>query len=202
MKRGCYSGLGPSDNLWSSPCFSDLSLALVETLFQASQSGVAYLNRFWPFELYNFVIFSLEPDCGLSDVSYYSTLMLSAVLLLVGLVTILGNLATIFTLSSDTKKTCYYYLQICLCVADMILAASGTLVSAVTNIMFLTNHLQPSDFLSEDMFHQFQYSEDAVKVGFNSVVKTDLPWLVTSAAAVTLSSTVSIISISLMAVVR
>ena len=202
VKRGCYSGLGPSDNLWSSPCFSDLSLALVETLFQASQSGVAYLNRFWPFELYNFVIFSLEPDCGLSDVSYYSTLILSAVLLLVGLVTILGNLATIFTLSSDTKKTCYYYLQICLCVADMILAASGTLVSAVTNIMFLTNHLQPSDFLSEDMFHQFQYSEDAVKIGFNSVVKTDLPWLVTSAAAVTLSSTVSIISISLMAVVR
>ena len=165
-------------------------------------SGKSYLNRYWPFEFYNYIIFSLDPFCSVSNVSVISTLVTIIIMMAVSCMTILGNMATILTLCSDTKKSCYHCLQICLCCADIIVAISGSMVSAITNIMFLTGHLTENHFQSLDMFHQFQYAEEAVKAGFTSVIKTETWWLVVSAVGVTLSTTVSVITISLMAFVR
>ena len=69
---GCFHALGPTDNIWTSPCFFDLSLAIVESFFRtesnakyinslylcSSGSGVQFLNKFWLYEFYDFIIFS------------------------------------------------------------------------------------------------------------------------------------------------
>ena len=51
-------------------------------------------------------------------------------------------------------------------------------------------------------FHRFQYAEEAVSVGFDNVIKTKMPLLVMSGVGVSLSTTVSILTISCMALLR
>ena len=77
-----------------------------------------------------------------------------------------GNLATMITIGTERKKSSYQYLQMSLCCADIILAISGPLVSASVTLMFLTGNLEPGDFLTGNLFHKFQYAEEAVSVGF------------------------------------
>ena len=113
-----------------------------------------------------------------------------------------GNLATIITIGSEGRKSSYQYLQMSLCCADIILAISGPLVSASVTFMFLTGHLEPGDFLTGNLFHRFQYAEEAVSVGFDNVIKTKMPPLVMSGLGVSLSTTVSILTISCMALLR
>ena len=91
--------------------------------------------------------------------------MLVLFLLIVG-----GNLATMITIGSERKLSSYQYLQMSLCCADIILAVSGPLVSASVTLMFLTGHLEPGDFLTGNLFHKFQYAEEAVSVGFENVI--------------------------------
>ena len=67
--------LGPSENIWSSSCISDLAMSVVEQLFQAQgivlyqsnqktliifliESGTSFLNKFWLCKSYNYLIFS------------------------------------------------------------------------------------------------------------------------------------------------
>ena len=113
-----------------------------------------------------------------------------------------GNLATMITIGSERKLSSYQYLQMSLCCADIILAVSGPLVSASVTLMFLTGHLEPGDFLTENLFHKFQYAEEAVNVGFDNVIKTEMSLLVISGVGVSLSTTVSILTISCMALLR
>ena len=118
------------------------------------------------------------------------------------LLTLLGNLATLITIGSEKRKTSYQYLQMSLCCADIILAVSGPLVSATVTLLFITGHLVPGHFLAEDLFHRFQYAEEAVSAGFDNVIKTEMPALVMSGVGVSLSTTVSILTISCMALLR
>lgn len=113
-----------------------------------------------------------------------------------------GNLATMITIGSERKLSSYQYLQMSLCCADIILAVSGPLVSASVTLMFLTGHLEPGDFLTGNLFHKFQYAEEAVNVGFENVIKTEMSLLVISGVGVSLSTTVSILTISCMALLR
>lgn len=113
-----------------------------------------------------------------------------------------GNLATMITIGSERKLSSYQYLQMSLCCADIILAVSGPLVSASVTLMFLTGHLEPGDFLTGNLFHKFQYAEEAVNVGFDNVIKTEMSLLVISGVGVSLSTTVSILTISCMALLR
>lgn len=113
-----------------------------------------------------------------------------------------GNLATMITIGSERKLSSYQYLQMSLCCADIILAVSGPLVSASVTLMFLTGHLEPGDFLTGNLFHKFQYAEEAVSVGFENVIKTEMSLLVISGVGVSLSTTVSILTITCMALLR
>ena len=36
---GCFHALGPTDNIWTSPCFFDLSLAIVENFFRTESNA-------------------------------------------------------------------------------------------------------------------------------------------------------------------
>ena len=123
---------------------------------------------------------------------------------LIFLVTLLGNLATILTIRSDRQASSYQQLQISLCCADILLSLSGPLSSATANTLFLTGHLQPQDFLEDSLFHKFQHSEEAEAASFGSdnVIKTNISYLVFSAAGISLSTTVSIVTISSMAILR
>ena len=113
-----------------------------------------------------------------------------------------GNLATMITIGSERKLSSYQYLQMSLCCADIILAVSGPLVSASVTLILLTGHLEPGDFLTGNLFHKFQYAEEAVNVGFENVIKTEMSLLVISGVGVSLSTTVSILTISCMALLR
>ena len=113
-----------------------------------------------------------------------------------------GNLATMITIGSERKLSSYQYLQMSLCCADIILAVSGPLVSASVTLILLTGHLEPGDFLTGNLFHKFQYAEEAVNVGFDNVIKTEMSLLVISGVGVSLSTTVSILTISCMALLR
>ena len=79
---------------------------------------------------------------------------------------------------------------------------SGPLVSAMVTLMFLMGHLEPGNFLTKNLFHRFQYAEEAVSVGFDNVIKTEMPLLVLSGVGVSLSTTVSILTIACMALLR
>ena len=65
-----------------------------------------------------------------------------------------GNLATMITIGLERKMSSYQYLQMSLCCADIILAISGPLVSASVTLMFLTGVLEPGDFLTANLFHR------------------------------------------------
>ena len=123
-------------------------------------------------------------------------------MLAVFLITVLGNIATIMTIKSDDKLTSYQYLQICLCFADMILAISGPLVSVSITLMFLTNHLGPHDFMDNNLFHQFQYAAEAVEIGMDNVIEINSIILVITAFGISVSTTVSILTIACMAILR
>ena len=126
------------------------------------------------------------------------------VMSLIFLVTLLGNLATILTIKSDTHSSSYQDLQISLCSADLLLSLSGPLSSATVNLLFLTRNLQPEDLMRDSLFHKFQHSEEAEAVSFGSdnVIKTNISYLILSAVGVSLSTTVSIVTISCMAILR
>ena len=123
---------------------------------------------------------------------------------LIFLVSLLGNLATILTIRSDRAISSYQKLQLCLCCADLLLAGCGPLASASLNLAFITGQLQPQHFLQDSLFHKFQQSEEAEAASFGSdnVIETNIPYLVLSAVGISLSTTVSIVTIACMAVLR
>ena len=119
-------------------------------------------------------------------------------------VSLLGNLATILTIRSDRATSSYQQLQLSLCWADLLLAGCGPLASASLNLAFITGHLQPGHFLQDSLFHKFTQSAEAQAASFGSdnVIETDIPYLVLSAVGISLSTTVSIVTIACMAVLR
>ena len=98
--------------------------------------------------------------------------------------------------------TSYQQLQMSLCCTDIMMGVCGPLVSAVVTTLFLTQHLAPGHFMKQDLFHKFQYSDEALEVGFDHVIKTDYVVLVVVAMGISLSSTVSIMTIAKMALLR
>ena len=79
---------------------------------------------------------------------------------------------------------------------------SGPLVSMVITLLFLTSHLTPSDFMDENLFHKFQYSTEALNAGFDGVIMTEMIPLVISGMGISISTTTSIITITIMALLR
>ena len=126
------------------------------------------------------------------------------VMSLIFLLTLLGNLATIVTIKSDNHSSSYQHLQISLCCADLLLSLSGPLSSATVNLLFLTRNLIPEDFMHDSLFHKFHQEEEAEAVSFGSdnVIKTNISYLIFSAVGISLSTTVSIVTISCMAILR
>ena len=141
-------------------------------------------------------------DCDSVSKSDWVSLFTCIIMLVLFLLILGGNLATMITIGSERKLSSYQYLQMSLCCADIILAVSGPLVSASVTLMFLTGHLEPGDFLTGNLFHKFQYAEEAVSVGFENVIKTEMSLLVISGVGVSLSTTVSILTITCMALLR
>ena len=143
-------------------------------------------------------------DCSLPASCKVVAVLVVVVMSLIFLVSLLGNLATIITIRSDSHYSSYQHLQISLCCADLLLSLSGPLSSATVNLLFLTRHLQPDHFMGDSLFHKFQHSEEAEAVSFGSdnVIKTNISYLILSAVGVSLSTTVSIVTISCMAILR
>ena len=142
------------------------------------------------------------PDCDPGSSTDWASWLTCLTMAVLCLVILGGNLATMITIGSERRKSSYQYLQMSLCCADIILAMSGPLVSALVTLMFLTGHLEPGNFLTGNLFHRFQYAEEAVSVGFDNVIKTEMPLLVMSGVGVSLSTTVSILTIACMALLR
>ena len=144
------------------------------------------------------------PECSLPASCKVVPVLLVVVMSIIFLVTLLGNLATIVTIKSDSHSSSYQQLQISLCCADLLLSLSGPLSSAVVNLLFLTHHLNPEDFMRDSLFHKFQHSEEAEAASFGSdnVIKTNLSYLILSAVGISLSTTVSIVTIACMAILR
>ena len=53
VEEGCFTALGPTDNLWSSPCFPDLSQAVIKSFFNA-ESKMKYQEIFMLRNFYYF----------------------------------------------------------------------------------------------------------------------------------------------------
>ena len=143
-------------------------------------------------------------ECLLPASCKVVSVLLVVLMSLLFLVSLLGNLATILTIRSDRATSSYQELQLCLCCADLLLAGCGPLASAGLNLAFISGHLQPGHFLQDSLFHKFQQSAEAEAASFGSdnVIETNITYLVLSAVGISLSTTVSIVTIACMAVLR
>ena len=161
----------------------------------------------------------LYPGCSLfSSTCWILETFFLIILFSLTLIIVVGNLLTMVTLAIEQKKTLYQFLQvkqnyavwfflyfqfqINLCIADILLAISGPLTTAIVTILLLSQALTEADFMDPDLFSKFQHPREASSVGFKNVLKTDKLWLVVSGVGVSLSTTVSIITISSMAMLR
>ena len=106
------------------------------------------------------------PYSGCNTVSKmdWASLLSCLIMIVLFLLILGGNLATMITIGSERKKSSYQYLQMSLCCADIILAISGPLVSASVTLMFLTGVLEPGDFLTANLFHRLLLGQ---KLKFN-----------------------------------
>ena len=56
--------------------------------------------------------------------------------------------------------------------------------------------------MDENLFHKFQYSTEALNAGFDGVIMTEMIPLVISGMGISISTTTSIITITIMALLR
>ena len=52
------SFLGPFNAVWESHCFSEFGIELIDAIYEAKESGMLTVNKFWAFESYNYLIFA------------------------------------------------------------------------------------------------------------------------------------------------
>ena len=152
----------------------------------------------------NIFVITILSECSLPTSCKVVSLLMVGLMSLLFLVSLLGNLATILTIRSERATSSYQQLQLCLCCADLLLAVCGPAASAGLNLAFITGHLQPGHFLQDSLFHKFQQSAEAEAASFGSenVIETNITYLVLSAVGISLSTTVSILTIASMAVLR
>ena len=76
------------------------------------ETGISFLNKFWLYDHYNYIIFSPDPSCGPPPGSRLVAATTAGAMVLVFVVTGLGNTATILTIARDTRHTCSRWLML------------------------------------------------------------------------------------------
>ena len=199
--------LGPFEDLWKSPCFPELGHEIIGEIVNAKFHSA---NKFWPFEKYDFVIYSnldhLKTEASyLSKVTFSIELILASFMTLISIFTVFGNGIVFIALAKDDSKSVYQYFQISLCLADALMGLSGSgagIALVQFSLLFGSHNLQ--DFVEGDIFTaSFSRPEAVVQTRLNRFYFMTSDWkFIIRGFMVSLSTTVSLALICTMAYIR
>ncbi|XP_059081126.1 uncharacterized protein LOC131878967 [Tigriopus californicus] len=207
-----FSFLGPFNAIWESHCFEEFGFELISDIFESKDQGVLTINKFWAFEHFNYMIFSKTRETKHVESTYLSghifalEIALGTLMSSICLIAIFGNLAVFLAIMIDptAKKTIYQYLQMSLCLADVLMGLAGAGSIVFTQFGLLFGRVTINDFIEADAFTaSFKSPEQAQRSGLNQFYFiTSNVSLVLCGALVSLSTTVSLLLLSAMAFTR